>query len=93
MTQDMLRDALAASLSFGEHLQELIDRYEATGDHDHGRGPIRGRACPGGDCLVHQARQLLDRIRGVSPPRAATARTCDGARCECSCACHAEVRA
>lgn len=34
--------------------------YEATGDHDHGRGRIApGGACPGGDCLVARARALL----------------------------------
>lgn len=41
-------------------LRERLRSYEATGDHNHGNGPIPpGGACPGGDCLVAQARVLL----------------------------------
>ena len=59
-TRGLLGDALAA--------------YEATGDHDHGKGPIAaGAPCPvdfdkrGGDCIVAQARELLAKPATPTP--------------------------
>lgn len=56
---DRLRKAMA-----GKDMAELADAlgaYERTGDHNHGPRSLRpGEACPGGNCLVHTARQLLD---------------------------------
>lgn len=41
-------------------LINALAAYEATGDHNHGSGPIApGAPCPGGDCTVHVARGLL----------------------------------
>lgn len=58
---DALSDALSPT-----RVQALLDAYEATGDHNHGRGPILpGAACPGGDCLVAQARTLIAEMRIV----------------------------
>lgn len=52
-----------------ELLTQLLKAYEATGDHDHGSGPIApGKPCPGGDCSVTRARRLLAALEYV--PRA-----------------------
>lgn len=51
----------AGSIAWLE-LSTALARYEATGDHDHEAGfrPIKpGGCCPGGDCLVHEARKAL----------------------------------
>jgi len=41
-------------------LMTVLHTYELTGDHNHGCGPLApGQPCPGGDCLVTQARDLL----------------------------------
>jgi hypothetical protein len=41
-------------------VETVLAAYEATGDHDHGRGPIApGAPCPGGDCLVTEARRMI----------------------------------
>lgn len=60
------RDALVAALNLIDRLPELLAAYEATGDHDHGRGRLAaGQACPGGDCLVARARRV---IAATAPP-------------------------
>jgi|CXWL01.1.fsa_nt_gi hypothetical protein len=42
------------------HLPAILARYEETGDHNHGKGPLSpGAPCPGGDCLVAKARALI----------------------------------
>ncbi len=54
---DVARDALEAAL---RSLPALLVAYEATGDHDHGRGTLRpGAPCPGGDCLIDRVRRML----------------------------------
>ena len=54
---DTARDALAAAL---RDLPVILASYEATGDHNHGRGPLPpGAPCPGGDCLVAAARRAI----------------------------------
>lgn len=54
-----------------EEIRLALARYEATGDHNHGRGPINpGAPCPGGDCYVDKARKLLSpqfERRTISP--------------------------
>lgn len=59
---DTKRQALIDALSTIDRLSEIVADYEATGDHDHGKGPVIGRTCPGGDCLVSRARILMARI-------------------------------
>jgi hypothetical protein len=54
------RDALVQALKMLERLPKLLAAYEATGDHDHGHGPIvAGSGCSGGDCLVAKARHFI----------------------------------
>jgi hypothetical protein len=51
----------------GTHLRAALAAYEATGDHDHGRGPIGpGRPCPGGDCWVTRARRALAALEALN---------------------------
>lgn len=64
------RDALLAKLrkiaAERDDLYKLLGEYENTGDHDHGRGPIKPYAdCPGGDCLVARARKLIEAMDAV----------------------------
>lgn len=60
---ETLRDAIAAKLASLRDLPALLAAYEATGDHDHGHGPLRpGAPCSGGDCLVADARRLLSAV-------------------------------
>lgn len=61
-------------LTTGQALREALARYEATGDHDHGRGPIApGAPCNGflgDDCWVKRARETLAAIEALKhPPR------------------------
>lgn len=53
--------ALRHALNTGADLAGALARYEATGDHNHGRGPIApGGPCgEGDDCLVRRARERL----------------------------------
>lgn len=56
--------ALGDTVATRSNLKRALAAYEATGDHDHGFGdeskPIApGAPCPGGDCLVSEARELL----------------------------------
>ena len=49
-------------------LPAILAAYEATGDHDHGRGAIApGAPCPGGDCLVDKARRILAALAKGTP--------------------------
>lgn len=65
----------------GTTLRRLLADYEATGDHDHGRGPIApGGPCGmGDDCWVRRARAVLAAIDALSdhdyypPPQKETA--------------------
>ena len=63
-------DALQAAIRTVDNLPALLASYEATGDHDHGRGPVlMGRPCPGGDCVAARARAVVEAVRllgGVS---------------------------
>jgi hypothetical protein len=53
----------------GTDLRRLLTEYEATGDHDHGRGPIKpGAPCNGylgDDCWVKRARASLAAIEAL----------------------------
>ena len=49
-----------------ETLARVLAWYEATGDHNHGAGSIKGAPCPGGDCYVDKARKLLAAVGGES---------------------------
>lgn len=52
-----------ALLSARRDLVDRLAKYEATGDHDHGRGPIApGARCPGGDCVVARVRSVLESL-------------------------------
>ena len=57
------RDRLIAALRVLRELPTILEAYEATGDHDHSWGGVRpipvGGACPGGDCLVAEARAIV----------------------------------
>lgn len=50
----------------GDRLRAALAAYEATGDHDHGRGPLApGAPCGTGDeCWVSRARAALATIDG-----------------------------
>lgn len=59
LTVRELITALNEALS-GDNLRQLLIAYVATGDHDHGNGPIYGNGpCPGGDCIVSRAKTQL----------------------------------
>ena len=51
----------------GKALRSALAAYEATGDHNHGNGPIHaGAACgSGGDCWVKRARVTLAVIEAL----------------------------
>lgn len=77
----------------GRALREALAAYEATGDHDHGRGPIRpGEPCNGflgDDCWVKRAREALAAIEALSKPKSLPMheRGCpDGGKCHHGCA-------
>ena len=54
---------LARALNNVDDLPNVLARYEASGDHDHGRGSIKpGEPCPGGDCLVARAREIISKL-------------------------------
>lgn len=66
------RELLLMSLveaTTGEYLRHVLDEYERTGDHDHGRGPIKpGGGCNGylgDDCWVKRARIVLAAIEKI----------------------------
>lgn len=54
----------------GAHLRRVLAKYEATGDHDHGRGQILpGGPCGhGNDCWVKRARASLEAIEALGHP-------------------------
>jgi hypothetical protein len=53
--------------TYADRVRAALVDYEATGDHDHGRGRIApGAPCPGGDCVVSKARDLLAKIEAES---------------------------
>lgn len=46
-----------------QQLSYLLDEYEKTGDHDHGRGPIVGGSCTySGECWACATRRALDAL-------------------------------
>lgn len=60
MRQEATKLDVLVGLMSPSTLRKALAEYEATGDHDHGRGPIKpGAPCPGGDCWVARARKLL----------------------------------
>jgi hypothetical protein len=70
-------DALARlsaliSLTTGAALRDALAKYEATGDHDHGRGPLPpGAPCNGfrsDECWVQRARATLAAIDALNHP-------------------------
>lgn len=70
-----------ASLVDGSKLRAALAEYEATGDHDHGNGPIApGAPCPGRDCWVYKARKLLDHMRALEHLNGAAGDTFSGRR-------------
>ncbi len=53
-------DALQHALNTIDRLPAILAAYEATGDHDHDDSPLApGAPCPGGDCLVSNARRII----------------------------------
>jgi len=50
-----------------EQLRRELVEYEATGDHDHGSGPIRpGGMCGSGeDCIVGHTRKALAELNAI----------------------------
>lgn len=52
---------LAAACDYASSdIQRMLEEYEATGDHDHGRGPLEpGQPCDTADCVVANARAVL----------------------------------
>jgi hypothetical protein len=56
----------------GSALREALAAYEASGDHDHGRGAIApGKPCNGflgDDCWVRRARATLAAIEALDHP-------------------------
>jgi hypothetical protein len=50
-----------------DELRAALTAYEATGDHNHDGKPIAtGAPCPGGDCIVAEARAALARFVGLT---------------------------
>lgn len=49
-----------------EGIKNAIGMYEATGDHVHWSKPIIGVPCPGGDCLVFEARKRIAELNDRS---------------------------
>ena len=68
----------------GRALREALAAYEATGDHDHGRGPIApGAPCNGylgDDCWVKRARKILATLEALpdAPLPGAACNVCGG---------------
>jgi hypothetical protein len=58
------REALADVLRAIRTLPEALHAYELTGDHNHSWSskskPLApGAPCPGGDCMVDEARKII----------------------------------
>ncbi len=55
-------NAALRAQSAATDLRAALAAYEATGDHDHGRGPIAvGGPCgAGSDCNVRRTRELIE---------------------------------
>lgn len=93
--KDQRRHALLLDLiehAEGRALRDALAAYEATGDHDHGRGPIRpGEPCNGflgDDCWVKRAREALAAIEALTKPKSLPmhAQGCpDGGKCHHGC--------
>jgi hypothetical protein len=66
-TIDTAFDRLMLALRAAKHdVAAALSIYERDKDHDHGRGPIpAGAPCPGGDCNVRRARELLAVLHDV----------------------------